>query len=342
MKSTVKKIAIVPLIFTLLLTTFNTVVAQEENQPTFIPLPARPSDLQTGEDDEALDSEESSQEDSSSTDEEDVEDSEEEETEGLYSNNMILYSAMSFPSEATRTEFVEYLNENEDTKNKYRLESVDQDDQILLFVNYTDEATTNDLPIILYLPLENAGEEDAEEVMEYNMLIYPDLFFTAELVENDQSFDIAFGIRHTADAQAFWYDEDNPKIYYEEPRDEFTFDIDEDQEELYKNSIEEAFPNQFEFTSSRTEDGLIELTMNQKDVEVDDQSTVDEDQTLSSIQPSRFSRINNWFNRQMDRMNMSALLTRFNLTESNITTATYIIVGAIFLIGLLIIVIGRR
>lgn len=341
MKSTVKKIAIVPLIFTLLLTTFNTVVAQEENQPTFIPLPARPSDLRTG-DDEALDSEESSQEDSSSTDEEDVEDSEEEETEGLYSNNMILYSAMSFPSEETRKEFVEYLNENEDTKNKYRLESVDQDDQILLFVNYTDEATANDLPIILYLPLENAGEEDAEEVMEYNMLIYPDLFFTAELVENDQSFDIAFGIRHTADAQAFWYDEDNPKIYYEEPRDEFTFDIDEDQEELYKNSIEEAFPNQFEFTSSRTEDGLIELTMNQKDVEVDDQSTVDEDQTLSSIQPSRFSRINNWFNRQMDRMNMSALLTRFNLTESNITTATYIIVGTIFLIGLLIIIIGRR
>ena len=335
--------------FLVFFTPINLVKAQESTSTPFVPTPARPSDLRERNEEEGTEGDqqlELGMEDESQSGLTEVNpEIGQEESGGLLSNDLILYSVNLFPNKEAREDLIDYIEEHELLQDQFVLEKLDDNDDFLLYVNYSEEATSHDVPILLYTDFNLSSSEEAEKILENNLLIYPDLFFSGEVVKtSNTSYDLVFGIRNNVDAQALWYDEEKPVIYYESPRNEFTIEIDEDREELYRNAIGNAFPNQFEFTSSSLEDGLIKFTMNQRDLEVDDQSLNEgsETQTSSSIQPSRFSRINTWFNRQMNRWDMSEKLADLNITESNITIVTYAMVGVIFLIGLFIIVIGRR
>ena len=335
--------------FLVFFTPINLVKAQESTSTPFVPTPARPSDLRERNEEEQMpenqQAEASVEAEPENITGEVIQEIGQEDNDSLLSSEIVLYSVNIFPNPESRENLIDYIKGREVLQEQFILEKVDDNSDFLLYVNYSEEATSDEVPILLYADFNLGSMEEAEEALENNLLIYPDLFFAGEVIDNSENgSDLVFGIRNTVNAQAFWYDEEKLKIYYEAPRNEFTFEIEDHQEEIYKNAIENAFPNQFEFTSSSLEDGLIKFTMNQRDLEVDDQSLNEgsETQTSSSIQPSRFSRINTWFNRQMNRWDMSEKLADLNITESNITIVTYAMVGVIFLIGLFIIVIGRR
>ena len=332
-----------------------TPVIKAQSDTAYVPRPAKPSELKQAS------QEQSSFQEGTSTEEESsikssvtsqqtqtVEDTQNKTKEPLFENDVTIYTLNEFSSEKDLKDFKSYLDKQAAVKGQINLEDVSKEGRFLLAASYTDQADKETQAIILYLPFSYDSKAEAQSMIDEQLKIYPDLFFAGEVVENNGSFDVAFGIRSGVNTQAFSNDVADKKLFYNQLRTTYYYQYPEGQEDPYQSAIETAFPGQFDF-KTKTESGQVKVEMSQLSMTSPQNAESSENERTKSILQKVISFVQNiWemilksFNQLVNSVSQSSLLTTLGLSESS---APYIVAGllvGLVLIGLLLIVIAKR
>ncbi|MCR8969819.1 hypothetical protein [Facklamia sp. 7083-14-GEN3] len=245
-------------------TTVTTVVSQPQPQPTPNPIPtqpyipSRPQPSNRPEDFEVIEIPETTVE---------VEEAEVEEEIDLFEGEFITFNANVFKDESEADDFIQMIEEDEATKDRFIAEKeIVDEDFIFVRVNYAKDVEEEGRYILFYISSEFETEEEAEEYLEKQLLIYPDLFVAGEMIKIDDRFDIILGIRPGTETQAVTYDEDTFEVQYEADREEYQYIVKADEltgefiDEI-QMAVEEAFPGEFSFSEEVISDTEKEVTM---------------------------------------------------------------------------------
>ncbi|MBG9981270.1 hypothetical protein [Facklamia lactis] len=370
MKDLMKSVSSIVVILSLLGVSMQSISGQEE-ESIYVPRPARPSELssQTDESEETSEGEVTDEERGQQVEEREgsLEDTEEEskeseesedpesrsnkekrdESAGLFETPIVVYPVNEFSSKKDLKAFVEYLEIEKSTKDQFVTEDISTDERFLLNVSYSDTAKESGQPIVLYAPFEFESEAAAEEFIEHNLSIYPDLFFTGEpyLIEGDQKqlYDVAFGIRPHVNTIAFVNDREAKKIYYSEERSDYTYEIEIGEEDPYQEAIEKAFPGQFNFEQKK--DGNVTKVTMKQIAENPEQETIKKkaEETKKERQSSGiFGKIKTASSNLMDKVKLKDRMVAVGIPQENVGIVGIGLVMSIILLVLLLIVLSRR
>ncbi|MGX7108960.1 hypothetical protein [Facklamia miroungae] len=201
------------------------------------------------------------------TSEVEVDENEEIEEIDLFEGEFITFNANVFTNEEEADQFIDLIGKDEETKDRFEVEKeVIEDDFILVRVTYAEDVEEDGRYILLYVSSEFETEEEAEEYLDHQLLIYPDLFVAGEMIKVGETFDLVFGIRPGSETQAVTYDEETLEIQYEADRKEYTYTVKADEltgefiDEI-QVAVEEAFPGEFIFSQTDISETEREVTM---------------------------------------------------------------------------------
>lgn len=329
-------------------------------QDTFIPTPARPSDLIRIQQD--ADEGINNQEDIPTGNEErDTGDNEYELGQRITDYNNLIYTAFVIPQEDVEA-FVVFVNTDENIINQIEIEEIESEeyDGQAYLAKYKESASEEGQPILFSAHTQYETIEKAADFAENTLLSYPDLFFDFEIYEVDGLYDVLLGIRLNVDTTVIWYDDDEENIKYNATRPSFTYQIEGSEEDPYQEIIEENFPDEFEFKSESVENNITEVTMvhvNSPYDQVRSQSEESMDynpeetseislendndsnqETEASVASQSLEKSNTGFLGYRD--NIMSLLNDRNITADN--ALIYLIGGFALLVGLLLIVVSKR
>ncbi|EKB54941.1 hypothetical protein [Facklamia hominis] len=185
----------------------------------------------------------------------------------LLEGDFVTFHANIFTSEAEADHFMELIDQDPATKDRFVAEKeVVSEDFVIVKVTYAEEVEEAGRYIIFYVASEFETQEEAQQYLDHNLRIYPDIFNAGQVLELEQGYDVIFGIRPKADTQALTYDEESLEIEYKADRLAYTYTVDADpvtgefNDEIQKAVIE-AFPDTFEFSQVELDSGRIEVTM---------------------------------------------------------------------------------
>ena len=212
----------------------------------------------------------------------------------LLEGDFITFNANVFTSEKDADEFIEMIENDEATKDRFKTEKeIVEDDFVLVRVTYAEDAEEEGRYILFYVAGEFNNQDGAREYIDHYLNIYPDIFVAGETITVDGKFDIIFGIRPGADTQAVTYDEETLEIEYEAERKEYTYIVKADPVtgefiDPIQPAVEAEFPGEFTFTSEEMSENEIEVTMTPLKTEDDSSSeseeSVDETETDETAQ----------------------------------------------------------
>lgn len=319
----------------------STSVAAQDTSPLYVPRPASPSELKrASESKDPQTSEEGKDQATSSS--------------GLeLMDDFVVYPRNTFLSKKGLEAFAKKLDQDSRTKGQFEVEDVSNDETYELEVRYAADADPDKEPIVLYQYFGFDKESEAQDFVDQSLKEYPDLFFAGEVVPSfDRSgkYDIAFGLRPGVDSFAFDVDLENKEIFYTTSRKPFTYEYEEGEEDPYQAAIEAAFPGQFEF-EEETVGGKNQVTMNQVSmVEEDTQEQGQESDTQAtsadrdSDNSSKgfFSKVKDTLTNWITAINLNQTLINLGVPKHLVRTVIIVGVIALILIGLLLIVLGKR
>ncbi|MGF3073563.1 hypothetical protein ACQV2X_08265 [Facklamia sp. P12945] len=250
-------------------TTVTTVASQPQPNPNPRPtqpyIPSRPQPSNRPEDIEVIEIPETSIEMEEET--------EVEEEIDLFEGEFITFNANVFKEESEADDFIQLIEEDEATKDRFIAEKeIIDEDFILVRVTYAEAVEEKGRYILFYISSEFETEEAAEEYLEKELLIYPDLFVAGEMIKVDDKFDIILGIRPGTETQALTYDEATFEVQYEADREEYQYIVKADEltgefiDEI-QMAVEEAFPGEFTFSEEVISDTEKEVTMTPLEIE---------------------------------------------------------------------------
>lgn len=205
----------------------------------------------------------------------------------LLEGNFIAFNANIFEDEAEADEFIEMLESDEATKDRFVAEKEDLEDGLILVrVTYQDDLPyiydEVGQPILFYVATAFDSQEEAEAYMEENLHTFPDIFFQGEVLEVDDQFDVLFGLQTSIDTQSVTYDEDSFEIDYLADREDFFYYVYMDEDGTFTDpipeAVEERFPGMFEFETEDVSDSKQKVTATALEQESTEES---EDQEVS-------------------------------------------------------------
>lgn len=313
-----------------------TSVIAQDTAPLYVPRPASPSELKRASE---LKDSQSSEEGSEVT----TSDSK----ASKLMDDFVVYPRNTFVSKDGLEAFAKKLEEDSRTQGQFEIQDVSSGDNYELEVRYAAGASEDKEPIVLYQYFSFESEADAQAFVDQSLKEYPDLFFEGDVVpsfDRSGNYDVAFGLRPGVDSFAFDVDLENKELFYNVSRKPFTYEYDEDQEDPYQASIEEAFPGQFEF-EVETAGGKKQVTMNQVSMITDDsqsqESTTAERESAASPQ-GFFTQIKTTLTNWITSINLNGFLVNLGVPEQHVSSVIIAGVIGLVLIGLLLIVLGKR
>lgn len=267
-------------------------IRAEEDQSTYIPRPARPSELQrqrnqetsnendeteaeeqtssgAGDDTNNGDTDNDGETDTNNGAENNQDDPEEEETtvealspEDFLKDNFKVYTVY----ELSDPEDIEYLKssiqEDNYTEDQYEVLEENIDDGLVrLRYEYSDQASENKRPLFIYIDAMLQNQEQAQNFINQQLNLFPDILSGGDILEIDNNersrYDIALAIRVGAEAQKVLYNPQTKLIEYNAERQPYSYLVEEGQEDTIRKTIEEIFPDNFEFTEEETDEGTM-------------------------------------------------------------------------------------
>lgn len=186
-------------------------------QDVFVPRPALPSELKslnTSDEDEQVITSQVEESEESLNENEETSNSTTEKAESIMATEIVLYPLNEFGDEESKNNFAKFVKEDEELMKQVVLKDVSTNDRYLLEASYSENASEKNQLIVLYVPLEIEDKAKAEQAVEHNLLLFPDLLVQGETVEQENSYDLAFTVRPPMDPNAFEVDLQNNEVYY--------------------------------------------------------------------------------------------------------------------------------
>lgn len=223
-----------------------------EDESTFIPTPANPSDL--------IEIEESEEGDES-LEEGTTPSPPAEEAPSILDSSYLVFTAIQFSDQEELKAFIKQVEEDPNAQGQFEFqEEKNQDNTYVLRVKYTEQAVPEKQPILFYASTEFSTQEEAQNFAEEMLLLYPDLFFDKALIElANQKYDVVFGLRPGVSAQDITLN--NRTISYYSTRKPYTYELEAGEEDRIEPAIHQAFPDAYQFERTDHEDGSATITM---------------------------------------------------------------------------------
>lgn len=255
-------------------------MAEEEEGSTYIPTPARPSDLirdlQEREDELDEDADETTTESDSESDEdpdedddgddsadsdEEADDEEEDEEDGevdFLTDTLRVYTVYDFATDDDADYFIEQLEDDSHSENQIEYERDESVETVIRYrFNYSEDATEDKRPLFVYIDKELDSEEAAQAFIDQQINLFPDILSQGEPVEiGDGKYHQAIVIRPEADAQKVFYNPVLQLVEYNGERGPYSYVVEDGEEDEIQSTLEEIYPDMYEFTEEEVAAGV--------------------------------------------------------------------------------------
>lgn len=173
-----------------------------------------------------------------------------------------------FASEDQADAFIRLIQDDPLATNQFQVSKEENGGQgYTVTLNYSDQATEDGRYILFYISAELASEDQAYDLGNQLLNLYPDLFFDYEPVMISEGvYDLVFGTRYTINTQALVYQIATGTLTYSDQRQPYTYTLDLDDQGNYEDPIQEAIKQEphpsHRFTEEMNEDThQVKITM---------------------------------------------------------------------------------
>ncbi|MCR8969820.1 hypothetical protein [Facklamia sp. 7083-14-GEN3] len=299
----------------------------------FIPRPALPSDLKKVDDSVEIDEGAKSEEDSQEI-------SDPSEDQGLFETDIVIYPLNEFEDKQSLENFTEYIKNDSNLNSQVIIEDVSESNRFLLSARYHEKATEEGQLIVLYFPVNISDKDKAIDVLEKNLLYYPDLFKKGEITQQNDGYDLAFGLRVNVNTNSFGIDTEKQEIYYYDQRQPYRYELEFNDYDPYRQAIEERFPGEFNF-ESEDKDGKVIVTLSQLPLS-DGQTNIQNSEEALPLVNDLFTQIKTNIDYYLTQTKIKEKLINLGISEDNVSIVTIGAAVVLLLLGIVLIIFGFR
>ena len=315
-------------------------------QNVFVPRPALPSELDSVTSTETVQTTaEASQESSGEITDEAVTTSQEESTQesdnqNILDTDIVIYPLNEFDDKTVMDSFAKYVKDHPQLKNQIKLEDVSSDGRHLLEASYKETAKPENQLIVLYVAFGIEDKAEAQQALDKNLLLFPDMLVQGELAQQGDAYDLAFTVHPSFDPNTFEMDVTHNEVYYPGTRPDFKYELEVGEEDKRKQAIEERFPGMYKFESEEN-NGKEVVTVSQLPIEERQMSFLEE--TSNTGESSDFfDQVKSNVDQFMSDIKLKEKLMSLGISEDNVSVVTMGAAGALVLLGIILIIIGSR